>query len=253
VIATPHLGASTEEAQHGVAADVAEQIAAVLGGGVARWVVNAPSVLPEEMQAVRPFLPLAEKLGSLYAQLGGGGVERLEIDYTGELARHHVAYLTAAVIKGMLASFTEDRVNVVNARVVAQARGIEVVELRSSARDEYADLITLKVAGRGPEFVAAATVLPQGGRIVRLDSFRIDMIPEGRFLVTYHDDRPGMIGKIGTALGEANINIAALQLGRDAPRGHAVMIIAIDDEVPDATREKLRAIEGMTDLKYVRL
>jgi D-3-phosphoglycerate dehydrogenase len=254
VVATPHLGASTEEAQLGVASDVAAQIVSILDGGVARWAVNAPVVLPEEMQALHDYLPLGEKLGMLYAQAAAGhGVQRLELDFTGELSRHDVSYITAEVIRGLLSSFTEDRINIVNARLVAAARGIEVVEQRSSARGEYPDLLTLRVTGSGPEFVAAATVLPQGPRIVSLNGFRVDMVPAGRFVITYHDDRPGMIGRIGTALGEANINIASLQLGRDAPRGHAVMIVAVDDDVPDAVRATLRDIEGMADLKYVAL
>ena len=241
VVATPHLGASTEEAQLGVASDVAEQIVAILGGAPARWAVNAPAVLPEEMVAIRPYLALAEKLGSLYAQAGHGGARRLELEYTGELARHDVSYLTAEVVKGMLAPFTEERINVVNARVVADRRGIEVVEQRHSSGahrvSEYPDLITIRASGAGETFSAAATVLPQGPRIVRLNGFVIDLTPEGRFLVTYHDDRPGVIGRVGTILGEAGINIASLHLGRDAPRGQAVMIVQVDDPVAEAVSD----------------
>ncbi|MHB8509837.1 MAG: phosphoglycerate dehydrogenase [Candidatus Dormibacteria bacterium] len=256
VVATPHLGASTEEAQVGVAYDVAVQVAAILAGGPARWAVNAPRVLPEEMQQLQPYLALADKLGSLYAQAGPGGLQRLELEYTGELARHNVSYLSAAVIGGVLGPFTEERINVVNARLVAEARGIEVVELRAAGTGargnvEFPDLLTMRVQGDGKEFVAAATVLPQGPRIVRLDGFRVDMVPEGRYLVTYHDDRPGVIGQLGTILGAANINIAALQLGRDAPRGRAVMIVAVDDEVPDTVNAALREIPGMADIRHV--
>jgi D-3-phosphoglycerate dehydrogenase len=253
VVATPHLGASTEEAQVGVAADVVEQIASVLKGGPARWAVNAPTVLPEEMQALGPYLALAEKLGSLYAQAGPGGGERLELEFTGGLARHDISYLTAEAIKGMLAAFSEDRINVVNARMLAEARGIEVVEHRSSARGEYPDLLKLKVTGKSGDFSAAATVLPMGPRLVRIGEFRIDVEPVGRFLITYHDDRPGVIGKVGSTLGEANINIAALQLGRDAPRGRAVMIVAVDEEVPEEVRLRLGQIDGMSEIRHDEL
>ena len=253
VIATPHLGASTEEAQVGVAADVAVQIASILGGGPARWAVNAPTVLPEEMQALQPYLELARKLGSIYAQAGPGGITRIELDFTGDLSRHDVSYLTAEVIAGMLAPFTEDRINVVNARAVAAARGIEVSEQRSTTREEYPDLLTIRVSGQGHDFVAAGTVLPQGARVVRLDGFRVDVVPEGRFVLTYHDDRPGIIGRVGTILGEANVNIAALQLGRDAPRGRAVMVVVVDDDVPEPARDRLRAIDGMSDIRYLEL
>lgn len=253
-VATPHLGASTEEAQVGVAADVVEQIVSVLHGGPARWAVNAPVVLPEEMHALKPYLELAEKLGSLYAQAGPGGGDRMELEFTGGLARHDISYLTAEAIKGMLASFTDqDRINVVNARMLAEARGIEVVEQRSSARGEYPDLLTLRMTGKAGAFTAAATVLPMGPRLVRIGEFRIDIEPAGRFVITYHDDRPGVIGRVGATLGEANINIAALQLGRDAPRGRAVMIVAVDDEVPEAVRQRLAAVEGMSNISYVEL
>jgi len=253
VVATPHLGASTEEAQVGVAADVVDQILSVLSGGPARWAVNAPTVLPEEMQALAPYMSLAEKLGSLYAQAGSDGVETVEIDFTGRLAHHDVSYLTAEVIRGLLGGFTEERINVVNARLVASARGIEVVEKRSDSRGQYPDLLTLRVHARTEDFVASATVLPQGPRLVRLGDFPIEVEPQGRFLVSYHADVPGIIGEIGTLLGEANINIAALQLGRDAPRGRAVMIVAVDDEVPDEVRDRLGRVEGMTEIHFVEL
>jgi D-3-phosphoglycerate dehydrogenase len=253
VVATPHLGASTEEAQVGVATDVVEQIISVLRGGPARWAVNAPTVLPEEMNALQPYLALAEKLGSLYAQAGPGGGDRLEVEFTGGLARHDISYLTAEAIKGMLSPFTEDRINVVNARLLAEARGIEVVERRSNERGEYPDLLTVRVTGKAGGFTAAATVLPMGPRLVRIGEFRVDIEPVGRFLVTYHDDRPGVIGKVGGTLGEANINIAALQLGRDAPRGRAVMIVAVDEEVPQDVRTRLGEVEGMSNISYVEL
>jgi D-3-phosphoglycerate dehydrogenase len=253
VISTPHLGASTEEAQVGVAADVVAQVISVLSGGPARWAVNAPTVLPEEMQALQPYLSLAEKLGSLYAQAGGGGASRVEVEISGQLSRHDPSYLTAEVIKGMLSPFTEERINVVNARLQAQARGIEVVEMRSDAQGLYPDLLTLRVEGGGQEFRAAGTVLAQGPRLVRLGDFHIDIEPAGRFLLTYHDDRPGIIGSVGAALGRSNVNIAALQLGRDAPRGRAVMVVAVDDAVPEALREELARIEGMSEIRYVEL
>jgi D-3-phosphoglycerate dehydrogenase len=253
VITTPHLGASTEEAQVGVAADVVAQIISVLGGGPARWAVNAPTVLPEEMHAMGPYLSLAEKLGSLYAQAGGGGARRMELEISGSLSRHDPSYLTAEVVKGMLSPFTEERINVVNARLQAQARGIEVVEKRTDAQGLYPDLLTLTVDGNGPQFRAAGTVLAQGPRLVQLGDFHIDVAPAGRFLLTYHDDRPGVIGSVGQALGAGNINIAALQLGRDAPRGRAVMIVAVDDEVPEPVRQELARIDGMTEIRYVQL
>ena len=253
VVTTPHLGASTEEAQVGVAADVVVQVVSVLTGGPARWAVNAPTVLPDEMIALQPYLGLAEKLGSLYAQAGGGGAHRVQIELSGQLSRYEPSYLTAEVIRGMLSPFTEDRINVVNARLQAAARGIEVVETRTDAQGLYPDLLTLRVDGSGPEFRASGTVLPQGARLVRLGDFHIDIAPTGRFLLTYHDDRPGIIGSVGLALAKGDVNIAALQLGRDAPRGRAVMIVAVDGEVPESVRDELAAILGMSEIRYVEL
>ncbi|MFN2463505.1 MAG: phosphoglycerate dehydrogenase [Candidatus Dormibacteria bacterium] len=253
VVCTPHLGASTEEAQVGVAADVVLQVVSVLNGGPARWAVNAPTVLPDDMLALKPYLGLAEKLGSLYAQAGSGGARRVELELSGQLSRYEPSYLTAQVIKGMLSPFTEERINVVNARLQAAARGIEVVEKRTDAQGSYPDLLTLRVEGSGTEFRAAGTVLPQGPRLLRLGDFHIDIEPSGRFVLTYHDDRPGIIGSLGLALGRGNVNIAALQLGREAPRGRAVMIVAVDDEVPEAVRQELGAIPGMTEIRYVHL
>jgi len=228
-------------------------VVSVLTGGPARWAVNAPTVLPDEMLALQPYLGLAEKLGSLYAQAGGGGARRVELEMSGSLSRYEPSYLTAEVIKGMLSPFTEERVNVVNARLQAASRGIEVIEKRSDAQGVYPDLLSLRVEGSGHEFRAAGTVLAQGPRLVRLGDFHIDVEPAGRFLLTYHDDRPGIIGSVGLALGRTNINIAALQLGRDAPRGRAVMIVAVDDEVPESVRQELVSIPGMTEIRYVKL
>jgi len=253
VVSTPHLGASTEEAQVGVAADVVLQVVSVLNGGPARWAVNAPTVLPDDMVALKPYLELAEKLGSLYAQAGGGGARRVELEMSGQLSRHDPSYLTAEVLKGMLSPFTEERINVVNARLQASARGIEVVETRTDAPGLFADLLALRVEGTGPDFSAAGTVQAQGARLVRLGDFHLDIEPAGRFLLTYHDDRPGIIGSVGLALGRGNVNIAALQLGRDAPRGRAVMVVAVDDEVPEPLRQELAAIPGMSEIRYVEL
>ncbi|GAC1330626.1 MAG: phosphoglycerate dehydrogenase [Candidatus Dormibacteria bacterium] len=253
VVSTPHLGASTEEAQVGVAADVVLQVVSVLNGGPARWAVNAPTVLPDDMVALKPYLALAEKLGSLYSQAGGGGARRVELEMSGQLSRHDPSYLTAEVLKGMLSPYTEERINVVNARLQASARGIEVVETRTDAPGLFPDLLSLRVEGTGPDFSAAGTVQSQGPRLVRLGDFHLDIEPAGRFLLTYHDDRPGIIGSVGLALGQGNVNIAALQLGRDAPRGRAVMVVAVDDEVPETLRQELAAIPGMSEIRYVEL
>jgi D-3-phosphoglycerate dehydrogenase len=248
-IATPHIAASTLEAQVSVAFDVAEEVAAVLAGDLPRYAVNAPSLPPEELAYLRPFASLTERLATLYTQLFGGRVSTIELDFEGELAEHDVNLLVAAAIKGVLQPFTEDRINQVNARVIASSRGLKLVERRSPAHGNYASLVTLRIDGHE----IAGTVLMGEPRAVRIDLFRVDLVPEGRFLVSRHEDRPGVVGRFGTILGEHDVNIASMQVGRDGPRGNAMMILAVDDHVGDDVLTRLREVDGMSDLRYVEL
>ncbi|HKC20361.1 MAG TPA: NAD(P)-dependent oxidoreductase, partial [Candidatus Dormibacteraeota bacterium] len=248
-VATPHIGASTAEAQVSVAFDVAEEVAAVLAGDLPRFAVNAPALPPEELAYLRPFADLTERLAALYGQLFGGRVSAIELDFEGELAEHDVSLLTAAAIKGLLQPFTEERINAVNAKLIANNRGIKLVERRSRSHSSYASLVTVRMLDHD----IAGTVLMGEPRAVRIDSFRVDLVPDGRFLVSRHEDRPGVVGKVGSILGEYDVNIASMQVGRDAPRGNAMMILAVDDRVASDVLERLRGIGGMSDLRYVEL
>ena len=248
-IATPHIAASTSEAQVSVAFDVAEEVAAVLAGDLPRFAVNAPAMPPEELAYLRPFAGLTERLAALHAQLFGGRVSVIEMDFEGELAEHDVNLLIASAVKGVLQPFTEERINAVNARLIAGNRGIKLVERRSRGHSSYASLVTLRIQ----EHEIAGTVLMGEPRTVRIDSFRVDLVPEGRFLVSRHEDRPGVVGKVGSILGEHDVNIASMQVGRDAPRGNAMMILAVDDRVAPELLNRLRKVDGMSDLRYVDL
>ena len=248
-IATPHIGASTVEAQASVAFDVAEEVAAVLAGGIPRYAVNAPPLPPEELAYLRPFADLVERLASLHSQLFGGRVGTIELEFEGQLAQHDVNLLVGAAIKGVLQNFTEDRINAVNARLIAAGRGMKIVERRGPARGSYTSLITLRMHGHD----LSGTVLMDEPRVVRIDSFRVDLVPEGRFLVSQHEDRPGIVGRVGTILGEYDVNIASMLVGRDAPRGKAMMILAVDDMVKPAVQDRLREVDGMSNLHYVEL
>jgi D-3-phosphoglycerate dehydrogenase / 2-oxoglutarate reductase len=248
-VATPHIGASTAEAQVSVAFDVAVEVAAVLAGDLPRFAVNAPTLPPEELEYLRPFANLTERLAALHGQLFGGRVSVIELDFEGELAQHDVNLLVAAAIKGVLQPFTEDRINSVNARLIASGRGVRVIEKRSPALGSYASLVTLRIHGHE----LAGTVMMGEPRAVRIDSFRVDLMPEGRFLVSRHEDRPGVVGRVGTILGEHDVNIASMQVGRDAPRGNAMMILAVDDRVAPDVLARLREVDGMSDLRYVEL
>jgi D-3-phosphoglycerate dehydrogenase / 2-oxoglutarate reductase len=248
-IATPHIGASTLEAQVSVAFDVAEEVAAVLAGDLPRFAVNAPALPPEELAYLRPFAELTERLAALHGQLFGGRVSTIELDFEGELAEHDVNLLVASAIKGVVQPFTEERINAVNARLIAANRGIRLVERRSRPHSSYASLVTVRML----EHEIAGTLLMGEPRAVRIDSFRVDLVPDGRFLVSRHDDRPGVVGKVGSILGAHDVNIASMQVGRDAPRGNAMMILAVDDRVAPEVLTRLREVEGMSDLRYVEL
>ena len=224
-------------------------MAAVLAGDLPRFAVNAPALPPEELAYLRPFADLTERLGAFHVQLFGGRVSSIELDVEGELAEHDVNLLIASAIKGVLQPFTEDRINEVNARLIASSRGVKLVERRSRAQSSYASLVTLRMQGHE----IAGTVLMGETRAVRIDSFRVDLVPDGRFLVSRHSDRPGVVGRIGTILGEYDVNIASMQVGRDAPRGNAMMILAVDDRVADDVLARLRDVDGMSDLRYVEL
>jgi D-3-phosphoglycerate dehydrogenase len=248
-IATPHIAASTFEAQASVALDVAEEVAVVLAGGLPRYAVNAPSLPPEELAYLRPFADVTERLASLHSQLFGGRAGTIELEFEGQVGQHDVNLLIAAAIKGLLQRFTEDRINAVNAKLIASSRGMRIVERRTPARGSYTSLITLRMHGHE----LAGTVLMDEPRVVRIDSFRVDLVPEGRFLVSRHEDRPGIVGRVGTILGEHDVNIANMLVGRDAPRGRAMMILSVDDPVSTALLGRLREVDGMSDLHYVEL
>ena len=248
-IATPHIAASTVEAQASVAFDVAEEVAAVLAGELPRYAVNAPALPPEELAYLRPFADLTERLASLHTQLFGSRAGAIELEFEGELAQHDVNLLVAAAIKGVLQNFTEDRINAVNARLIAAGRGMKIVERKTPARGSYTSLVTLRLQGHE----LAGTVLMDEPRVVRIDSFRVDLVPEGRFLVSQHEDRPGIVGRVGSLLGEHDVNIASMLVGRDAPRGRAMMILAVDDPVGASLLDRLREVNGMSDLHYVEL
>jgi D-3-phosphoglycerate dehydrogenase len=230
---------------------VADQIVTVLQGGQPRFALNAPVVLPEQMAFLQPFLKVVEGIGRFYAQVARGPSTRLVVEYSGEIARYDSSVLTASLLTAFLSRFSEDRVNPVNARAVAAERGITVMEQRSTQASEFSNLVTLIAEGDRGRTRVSGTLLLGEAHIVYLDDFRIDLVPEGTFLMSWHADRPGIVGAIGTLLGQHNINIASMQVGRNRPRGDAVMILTVDEPVPESLRARLREIPGMAELQYV--
>ncbi len=252
ILVTPHLGASTREAQVSVATDVAEQIVDVLAGRPARWAVNTPPVAEDEIQVVVPYQELARRMGSLWAQMGGGGLRAVEITYHGDVAEVHTAAISAALMSGMLSSFSQDRVTTVNAMDMAARHGVEIREQRSSRTGGYPGSILLRVEGRGPSLIEGALVLGEP-RLMRLSELHINLVLDGAFLMLAHRDRPGLIGEMGQLLGAADINIAEMQVGRDQPRGMAVTAVRVDEPVPDSVVEGLVHIPGVETVHKVEI
>jgi D-3-phosphoglycerate dehydrogenase len=252
-VLTPHLGASTEEAQVLVAEEVADQVLDVLAGRSARYAVNAPLLSPETAQAIGPYLPVAETLGRFFAQFVRGATRTLTLEIAGDAAAFDGSPLTAAALRGLLGATTTERVNLVNAASVARSRGITLVERRTPDAGQFATLLSLSGEWEGRQTTVAGTVGAGGPRLSRLDGYWLDMAPSDVMLITRHTDRPGMIGRIGTLLGQADVNISAMHVARTAPREDAFMILALDDDVPAGVEAAIRELDGIIDLWTVRL
>ncbi|AFZ36957.1 D-3-phosphoglycerate dehydrogenase [Stanieria cyanosphaera PCC 7437] len=255
VVLTPHLGASTAEAQVNVAIDVAEQIRDVLLGLPARSAVNIPGLNPDVMEKLRPYLQLAETLGNMVGQLAGGRIEQLNISLQGELATKDSQPLIVGALKGLLSQALRERVNYVNASIEAKERGIRVIETRdSSVKDYSGGSIHLEAQGSNGKHSVTGALLGDGEiRITDLDEFPINVPPSGYMLFTLHQDMPGIIGKIGSLLGSYNVNIASMQVGRKIVRGDAVMVLSLDDPLPEGILGEVIKIAGITDAYTVKL
>src|SRR3989339_23635 len=254
VVVTPHLGASTVEAQVNVSVDVVEQIIEVLKGGAARSAVNIPSMKPELIAPVKPFMGLAEKLGNLAAQLADGPIAKVYVQYSGEVAENEVSPLTTVVLKGLLSPVMEMVVNFVNAPLVAKERGIEVVESKSKEAKDFASLIRVRVTTpRGERSVSGTIFAGAGDRLVEIDGFRVDAVPEGYLLILSNIDKPGMIGKVGTFLGGQSINIVAVDVGRVKVGEKAVMVLNVDGPVGDKVLADMTKIDGIFGATQVKI
>jgi D-3-phosphoglycerate dehydrogenase / 2-oxoglutarate reductase len=252
VVVTPHLGASTVEAQVNVAFDVADQIVAVLSGGAARYAVNAPTILPEEMAALQPYMDLAQRMGSLAAQLGGRKLRRVVCTYAGELAERDTIVLTAEALRGLFAPYTETRINAINAKAVARSHGVDVEERSTTRAVDYANSMMLQVVG-SEKLSIAGTHFEGKLRITRINDYSVNMEPSGRYLIATNQDRPGVIAAVSTLLAKHDINIAGIELGRDQPRGRALMLVQVDDPVSAELLNELRNSTGLESLKEVHL
>ena len=253
-ICTPHIGASTTEAQENVAIGIAEQVVDYLTKGIARGAVNVPSVPADLLPRLQPYITLAEKLGSLQSQLYEGGIEGVTIEYKGEVAGVNVAPLTIAALKGLLTPILEETVNYVNAPVIARERGIEVKEVKSSDAGDFTSLISLQVeAGKKTSRIAGALYSRRDPRIVQLDSFRVEIVPDGHMLFILNNDRPGVIGDVGQVLGKHAINIARMQCSREEKGGEALLILGVDAPLNTETLRAINTVKNILSVKVVHL
>ncbi len=252
VILTPHLGASTAEAQIGVAIDVAESILVALRGEPVTTAVNIAPVPAHVMKVIKPYLGVAEKMGCLAVHLADGRIDSVEVEYNGQISEVDTRMLTTAVLKGILGPILQETVNYVNAPGVAKARGIKTKEIKSKETANFANLITVRVrTDKGAHLVAGTLFGKEEARIVLIDGYRVDVEPSGWLLIGPHIDKPGIIGKVGTILGDNGINIASMQVGRTETAGTSIMVMTVEADLPTPVMLKIKAVDGILGAKLV--
>jgi len=254
VICTPHLGAATDEAQRNVAIAIAEQIADFLTKGEIRNAINFPSVSAELLTHIQPYLALAEKLGTFEAQIVKGGIEEVAVEYAGDIVNYNVAPLTIALLKGLLTPILDANINFINAPFIAKERNIKVVESKSSEVKDFTSMISVTIkTTEEKSFAAGAIFGKHDARIVRIEKFSMEVIPEGHMIVLYNNDKPGVIGNIGTTLGSNGINIARFQLSREHVDGKALVVLSTDTVVPEDILKKLRDLPNVISLTQLEM
>jgi D-3-phosphoglycerate dehydrogenase len=262
VVATPHLGASTGEAQTNVAVAIAEQVSAFLLRGAITAAVNMPAITPEERELLLPFLRLGEKLGSLVAQLAGvdgrggtGAPVEVAIEYRGDAADLGTKTVTAAILRGLLVPILGDELNYVSAPVIARERGIDVRETVSTQQTDFRNRVGVRVrfASGTVHEVAGAVFGRSTMRLVKLNDFFLEAVPEGHILMLHNRDVPGVVGRVGTLLGQHKVNIAGLELGREKIGGQAVSLFHVDDPVPEPVLDELRQAPDIISAALIHL
>ena len=254
VVSTPHLGASTQEAQENVALAVAEQIVDYLVHGTIRNAVNFPSIPADQMPVLQPYIMLADKLGSFASQLFDSEISSVTIEYRGEVAGLNISPVTIAAVKGVLDPILLETVNFVNASVIAKERGIKVNESKSSDAGDYNSMITIRIKSPKRELLVSGTLFSKKDpRIVKIDDYEVEIVPEGNMLVMNNNDKPGVIGNIGTMMGKNNINIARMHFGRESAGGRAISVVNIDSSISDELLEEIRHLPNILDVKVINL
>ncbi len=254
VLATPHLGASTVEAQKSVAVDIARQVSDFLLNGTVSGAVNFHSIKSEQYHGLRPYIPLAQKLGSICIGLSDGGLERIEVHYRGKIAEMDTKILTNYVVKGVLKRVCQDTVNEVNALHIAAQRNIKVVESSSDVSENFANLMRVMITTDAGTYKVNGTVFDdKKERIVKINDFDIDMTPKGTLIISQNFDRPGVIGAIGSILGATGINISHMAVGRTSEKGRSLNVTMVDSDVPPEVVEKLRGANNVTEVRIIKV
>jgi D-3-phosphoglycerate dehydrogenase len=254
LICTPHLGASTEEAQENVAVAIAEQISEYLKHGTIRNAVNFPSIPSDQVPRLKPYINLAEKMGGFSSQIFEGGVTEITVEFRGDAATVNTAPITIAAIKGYLTPILLETVNYVNAPLIARERGIEIKEIKSAETGDYQSLIALRIKAKDKESYLAGTLFSRKDpRIILIDGFKVEIIPEGELLLIYNNDKPGVIGNIGSLLGKNNINIARMHFGRETEGGKAISVVSIDTKPDSGIVKQIRELPNILSVLQISL
>jgi len=255
VLATPHLAASTKEAQINVAVEIVYQVLCALRGQPVRNAVNMPPVSPADAEKIGPYIGLAEKLGSFQSQLIEGHVTEVCIDYSGDAREHTTTMIGIALQKGLIERFLGETVSYVNAPLIARERGIKIVETKSNTVEGFSNLISVTVkTDKGEKRVAGTVFDIKDGRIVRIGDYHVDVVPQGyMLLVVSHREKPGLMGALCTLLGEAGINIAAMSLGRERIGGESVVVLNLDSVLSEEVMEQIRSLDAISEAKLVNL
>ena len=247
VVVAPHLGASTREAQDKAGDTIAEQVALALAGEFVPFAVNVAAA--EASETVRPYLGVAEQLGSLFAGLGDGLPAEVEIEYSGELAGYDTRILTLSVLKGLFGAVSDDPVSYVNAPQLASEKGVTVKDTSTSSSVDWINLVS--ISGGGHQIAGTLVGLRAEPRLVQIDGHTLDVPPSAHLLIVNNDDRPGVIGRVGTILGDAQLNIADMDVGRSPGKGGALMVIATTESVPATVVDALLAADGITSVSSI--
>jgi D-3-phosphoglycerate dehydrogenase len=254
LICTPHLGASTKEAQENVAIAIAEQVVDYLINGTIRNAINFPSIPPDQFSRLQPYIDLAEKLGGFASQLFEGGITEISIEYRGDASEIDTAPVTIAAIKGLLTPILQETVNFINAPVIAKERGIEVKETKSADAGDYQSMIALRLKVKNKESYFAGTLFSKKDpRIVAVDTFKVEIVPSGDLLFIFNNDKPGVIGNIGTLLSKNNINIARMHFGRETLGGRAISVVTIDTPATQQVIEEIKRLPNILSVKQITL